>query len=85
MDSIPTELKFSLHGYSHVLKALDESGMQLGLRAIVPRPVKIGYVLLQEQRTLKFQWLKVNRVYFSLHMLHVYCRAAVLLCSSWSC
>lgn len=28
------------------------------------------YALLQKERTLKFQWLKIKPVHFSLHMLH---------------
>ncbi|CAI9180156.1 unnamed protein product [Rangifer tarandus platyrhynchus] len=70
MNSIPTELQFHTWIFTSFESSLGDSGVQLDLRAIVLTSVDIDYALLQKERTLKFQWLKIKHVHFSLHMLH---------------
>lgn len=70
MNSIPTELQFHARIFTSFESSLGDSGVQLDLRATVPRPVERDYALPQKQRTLKFQWLKIKHVHFSLHVLH---------------
>lgn len=69
-EFIPTELQFHAWIFTSFDSSLGDSGVQLDLRAIVPRSVDIDYALLQKERALKFQWLKIKHVHFSLHMLH---------------
>lgn len=70
MNSIPMELQFHTWIFTSFESSLGDSCVQLDLRAIVPTSVDIDYALLQKERTLKFQWLKIKPVHFSLHMLH---------------
>lgn len=65
MNSIPTELQFHTWIFTSFESSLGDSG-----ESIVLTSVDIDYALLQKERTLKFQWLKIKHVHFSLHMLH---------------